>query len=152
MIEAQTLCQSCGNQGPYPLATGLAPTPQPSWCTCKRNGPGLLPGGPFVAAPGAVVQFAFDTPEDRAFAERCRVAGNEYVDARDAAITAKWTPCGKIRPRTGAIRKAAERKYRNALRALTRLQSQCRHWRVSIFEPTTCGVCGADLRPSNHSD
>lgn len=157
-IRTLAICERCKNQGPIDLGRAdlNKPRPQPLWCTCttkdgKRaedvlaSGGGLLPGGPLNAAPGTVVAFVFESEQESAFREKCRLAGNAYIEAKDE-LSSRWVRCGRgwrELPRGNPKRDRLEKNFAGAKRALRRLQLACKHPRRSIFDPACCGVCYA---------
>lgn len=139
-----SLCQGCGKQG----ATAIGDREKPEWCTCtgvrKKGGCGF---GPYVAAPGFVACFTFESKEDAAFRERCRLAGNERHRAKEA-LSDRWVKCGRgfrELPLSHPKRKALELRYRKALRAEEALQAVCRHPSRSIYFRIFCDVCHAQV-------
>jgi hypothetical protein len=157
-IKPRTLCQGCGKSGPLALFRGDA---QPRWCACtlkgerarallKRGFAGVLPGGPYIAAPGSVAAVIFESRADAEFRERCRLASNAERRARDVALTAKWGRQGKRfreLPRSHPKRAEAEKRYAKCLRALRDLQRKCKHPHRCHFNSDACGVCYKTLEP-----
>lgn len=132
------VCQSCRNEGPMPVAVADIP----EWCTCDRSGRKGGPG-PYHPPPGVVIRFTFETKDDAAFRERCRLTSNAERQARDAITEATYYPSGRKRP--AKFRKAAIRAYNKSLRALEALQAQCSHPSRSIFNRIFCDVCKAQV-------
>jgi hypothetical protein len=138
-VRFSALCQSCGKQG----TTVFGEHGKPAWCACS----GRKLGGPYVAAPGFVVAFIYESADAAAFRERCRLAGNAFIAAKDAR-SSRWVRCGRgwrELPRGYAKRERLERAYTNALRALRKLQRQCPHERASIFDPCMCDCCHGEM-------
>lgn len=134
-------CQKCGRSGQLALRTGAA---RVSWCRCKGS------QGPMQAPPGHITAFIFETREQAAFSELCRVTGNAERQARDD-LSSRYVRCGsgyRELPRSSPKRRALEARYASALRALRRLQARCRHPRRCIFNPCACGVCRKWLEES----
>lgn len=139
-VRTPALCQTCGNRGLMPHGTDEIP----SWCTCTGKGPRGGPG-PFVAPPGVIVRYIFETPEAAAWRERCRLAGNAERRARDAICEATYYPSGRKRPGWQKLRRAAIRAHDRAIDALEALQLQCSHPSRSMFSPVHCDVCYAHV-------
>lgn len=135
-------CDGCGRCGPLPLHGGAAKAP---WCRCTKKAP-----GPYQAPPGHVTAFIFETREEAAFSELCRVTSNAERQARDD-LSQRYVRCGagwRELPRSSPTRRALETRYASALRALRRLQAKCSHPRRCIFNPLACGVCRKWLEDS----
>jgi hypothetical protein len=133
------LCQTCGNRGPMPDAIEAIP----DWCTCPRRG--RHGPGPFVAPPGVIVCYTFESKQDAAFRETCRLAAKTEHMTRDAITDARWTDAGRKRPATHPRVRAAVKAYRKALRELEALQGQCSHPSRSIFNRIFCDVCDVQV-------
>jgi hypothetical protein len=132
---ATVLCQTCGNRGSMPA--GIATVPD--WCTCPRGG--RRGPGPFVAPPGVVVRYTFESSADAALREQCRLAGNAVHAARDAVATARYGGRESARPNTHPRVRRARKAYLAALRALEALQAQCPHPSRSPYSRVHCDVC-----------
>lgn len=94
-------------------------------------------------APGHVVSLVFETAPEHALAELCRLAGNAERSARDD-LSQRFVRCGRgwrELPRSHPKRAALEGRYTAALRALRKLQRQCKHPRRSMYCSDACGVC-----------
>lgn len=140
-LRIPSLCQSCGHQGPVDV--GTATSANPPWCTCT----GKNKGGPYVAPPGVVVCLSYESKEDSAFREECRLAGNAERHARDD-LSLRWVRSGRgwrELPRSSPKRRRLEGAYRKALRALEALQARCAHAERSMFSHEHCGVCYAHV-------
>lgn len=139
------LCQGCGAQGPMRSledvkASGIGKEP---WCKC----PPKKLGGPYVAPPGFVARFTFESKEEHEFRERCRLAGNAERAAKDAMV-GRYVKCGRgsrrlpdSHPRVRALLS----NWRKAARVLERLQAECSHPERSLFNRIMCGVCYAQV-------
>lgn len=138
------LCQSCGEQGPMrSLAESKAQGGKEPFCKC----PPKKFGGPYVMPAGIVVRAIYETRDQADFRERCRLAGNAFIAAKDG-LSSRWVRCGRgwrELPRGNAKRERIERAYTNAKRALTKLQRVCPHEHRSMFDETGCDVCHADI-------
>lgn len=139
-IQIPSLCQTCGNQGPTPAVVAEIP----EWCTCDRSGRKGGPG-PFVAPPGVVVRYTFETKDEAAWRERCRLTANAERRARDAICDATYYPSGRKRPGWRKLRRAAIRAHDRSIDALEALQLQCPHTSRSMFSPVHCDVCYAHV-------
>ncbi len=131
------VCQGCQKTGLYdpPSADGRA-----TWCTC-----GARTFGPYVAAPGVVFALVYESQEDAAFRESCRLAGNAERDARDA-LSGRYVRSGKgwrELPKASPKRRALEATYRKACRAHEALQARCSHPSRSQHSKAHCDVCHA---------
>jgi hypothetical protein len=127
---------------------------QPTWCKCADNkgrraaavvkaGGAMMPGGPYVAPPGHVTAFVFESQDAAAFREICRLAGNAERQARDD-LSLRWVRSGKgwrELPRSSPKRRALESAYAKASRALDALRARCPHSGRSPFDKTSCDVC-----------
>lgn len=97
--------------------------------------------GPVTAPPGHITVYRFETKEQHAFRERCRLAGNAERQARDAITEARWGGGEKRRPDSHPKVRAALKAYRAAARELEACQARCAHPSRSIFSPVHCDVC-----------
>lgn len=134
-MNLSALCQGCGRKGDvHHYDIRKAP-----WCRCKGA------YGPYVAPPGHVTRFIFESKEDAAKREQGRLLGNAERLARDN-FCSRWVKCGsgyRELPRTSPKRKALEKAYQEALRALEAFQATCSHPTRSPFDATMCDVCKA---------
>jgi hypothetical protein len=138
-VNIVALCQSCGQQGVTPFG-GHA---KPAWCKCT----GKKLGGPYVAPPGYIVRFAYESTDDAAFREACRLAGNAEREARDN-LSQRFVRSGKgwrELPRSSPKRRALEAAYRKASRALEALRARCPHTGRSLFSKAQCDICYAHV-------
>lgn len=101
------------------------------------------PIGPFVAPPGVIVSYRFETRD--AFRQRCLFAGGAERRARDAVIVARYGGSKRRRAESSKIVRAALAAYRKARRALQALQAQCPHEGRSMHSPIHCDVCFAEV-------
>lgn len=140
-LAVPAMCQSCGGRGVVPAD----PAKKPRWCTCDK-GP-RHGGGPFVAPPGVVVVYRFESRDDHAFRERCRLVGNAERRARDD-LSGRFVRSGRgyrELPKSSPKRRGLETAYRRALRALEAVQAECAHGSRSIFNRVFCDVCYAHV-------
>lgn len=136
-LRVQMLCQTCGRSGLHAFGA----IAKPRWCRCVGT------SGPIVMAPGVVMAVRFESADDAAFRERCRVLGNTERTARDA-LSSRWVRCGRgwrELPRTSPKRQRLERAYASARRALQAAQRECPHRDRSLFDPEMCGTCHAHV-------
>lgn len=143
-LPLPALCQSCGNQG---MSAGPE---QPAWCTCtgKRKGKRRGGPGPYVAPPGVIITFIYETKEAAARREQGRLLGNAERTARDEAVSARWATYMRggvehVRavPVNNPKRRAAEAAYDAALAALEAFQVTCPHPTRCHYFPEFCDVC-----------
>lgn len=133
------LCQSCGRRGRVAVGSARA---KERWCRCPKG-----KSGPYVSPPGHVTVFHFRSKADAEFRERCRLLGNAERRARDA-LSGRFVRCGRgwrELPRSAPKRRVLETNYREALRALEKVQALCPHAERSMFAPVMCGVCYAHV-------
>lgn len=138
-MKIRAICQKCGRTG----VTQLDGRARPSWCKCPRKGL----GGPYVAAPGHVVRFTYESSAAAAFREACRLASNAEREARDN-LSQRLVRAGKgwrELPRSSPKRRALEKAYAKAVRAIEALQARCPHESRSLFNRVFCDVCDAHV-------
>lgn len=129
----KSVCIGCNQTGEYTSDV------KPRWCRCRGV------GGPYHAPKGHVYLFLFMTPEQKADRDATLAIKNEYIDARDALIHARWTDGGRRRSSRARVLVAATSRFRKATRGLDKLQASCSHDERSVYQSNVCARCAAVL-------